>query len=99
MAFGDTGTMSIKKHCEGASQLEHGDAWVVSVVLEHCGWPITDGNRHDGSMFWRCDVGEPQRWSGNKHNVRRSATKCRWQATWNQMVEPRHYGCHEARRC
>lgn len=58
--IGDTGALSIKKHCAGASQLDHGDACVVSVVLEHGGQPITGANGHSGSMFWRCDVGEPQ---------------------------------------
>jgi hypothetical protein len=71
MAFGDTGTMSIKKHCEGASQLDHGDARVVSVVLEHGEQPITGRNKHDGSMFWRCDASEPQRVDQGGRRLRR----------------------------
>ena len=57
----DAGASSIKRLYEGASQLEDDDAWVVSVVLEHFGQPISGQNWHDGSMFWRCDVGAPQR--------------------------------------
>lgn len=68
MAFGDTGTMSIKKHCEGASQLDHGDAWVVSVVLEHCGRPITDETSMMGRCFGAATSVEPQR---VEHSVRR----------------------------
>jgi hypothetical protein len=55
--IGDTGAWSIKKRCEGASQLWEDNACVVSVVLEHFGGRISVQDRHDGSMFRRCDVG------------------------------------------
>lgn len=55
----DTGVSSIKRHSEGASQLDEDDAWVVSVVLEHFHQRITGAEGHGRSMFGAATVGKP----------------------------------------